>query len=115
MSRPPTAPQPIAVTVGRNVRTMRQWRGWTLRELEARTQQLGHHIDLSTLSLIENGHGPRGQHRPVTVDQLAVLARALGIAEQDLLLPGYQPAVAPVRSASARRPQTTPVAGPGGG
>ena len=61
-------------TARRRLRTLRQARGWTLDDLAARA-----HVGASTISRIETGQ------RRLAVDQLVVLARALGVTVDDLL------------------------------
>ena len=61
-------------TARRRLRTLRQARGWTLDDLAARA-----HVGASTISRIETGQ------RRLALDQLVVLARALGVPVDDLL------------------------------
>ena len=61
-------------TARRRLRTLRQARGWTLDDLAARS-----HVSASTISRIETGQ------RRLALDQLVVLARALGVSVDDLL------------------------------
>ena len=61
-------------TARRRLRVVRQARGWTLDDLAARS-----HLGASTISRIETGQ------RRLAVDQLATLARALGVTVDELL------------------------------
>ena len=61
-------------TARRRLRTLRQARGWTLDDLATRA-----HVGASTISRIETGQ------RRLALDQLATLARALGVTVDDLL------------------------------
>lgn len=73
---------PIARTLGKNVRTLRQERGLSLAELSERLGRIGRPIGLNVLSKIENvGRG-------VDVDDLVALAIALDVSPSRLLLPG---------------------------
>lgn len=61
-------------TARRRLRTLRRARGWTLDDLAAQA-----HVGASTISRIETGQ------RRLALDQLVTLARALGVAVDDLL------------------------------
>jgi transcriptional regulator with XRE-family HTH domain len=61
-------------TARRRLRTLRQARGWTLDDLAERS-----HLGASTISRIETGQ------RRLALDQLTVLARALGVPVDALL------------------------------
>jgi transcriptional regulator with XRE-family HTH domain len=67
-------PHDIEDTTRRRLRALRLARGWSLDELARRA-----HIGPSTISRIETGH------RRIALDQLVVLARALGTTVDDLL------------------------------
>jgi transcriptional regulator with XRE-family HTH domain len=99
---------PVARTVGDNIATLRALRGWTLRELEARTERAGHRLDRNCIREIELGHSRSGATRMVTVDQLMVLAAVFRVAPVQLLHPDLG---LPRGSASARGPQTMPETG----
>lgn len=101
MARPAATEQPVARIVGANLRALRDWHHLSLRELSHRTRQLGLLITTQVLSEIERSSLPDGTPRSVSVDQLVVLARVFRVPVVELMRPGYQPAVMPVRSASA--------------
>lgn len=65
---------------GRNVAEIRTSRGITVRELSARTEELGHRIAPSSISKIESGVGAADP------DQIIVLALALRTTPNRLLL-----------------------------
>ncbi len=69
--------------VARRVRQVRNDRGWSAQELAQRCATLGMiSLDRSTVTNIENGRRQR-----VGVDELLVLALALGVAPVHLLVP----------------------------
>lgn len=65
---------PVGMAVVRNVRRLRDRRGWSAQDLAGQTAQAGHHVPRSTLANLENG-----RRRVVTVDELAALAAALSV------------------------------------
>lgn len=120
---------PAAATVGENVSRLRTIAGLSQRELDRRTQEIGHRVPYSTLALIETGMNKTQTARMVTVDQLVVLAKALEVPVMRLLrepqcrqcwdappagfaCSACQASTPPTRSPSARGPQTTPKAAP---
>lgn len=68
-----TAGDALEETARRRLRMLRRSRGWTLDDLAERA-----HVGASTISRIETGQ------RRLAVDQMVVLARALGITVDDL-------------------------------
>lgn len=86
MTKPPTASQAIAASV----RKYRQMRGWSVRELSEKCSELGATtLTQASLTNIERGLTAREGRgsRAVTVDELFVLAAALGVPPAVLVLP----------------------------
>ena len=65
--------------VGLNVTLLRLARGQSANDLSRQCSRIGFELDRSAISRIESGT------RKITVDELAVLARALGHTEAELL------------------------------
>ena len=83
MDSEPTASDVIA----ERVRELRNHRKWTVRELAARCAAEGSNtLTTQALYKLEGQRDPAKRHpRPVTVDELLVLARALGVRVRTLL------------------------------
>lgn len=72
--------------IARRVREARKARGWSAQQLAERCADLGMpELDRSTIANIENGRRQR-----VGVDELLVLALALGVAPVHLLVPLHE-------------------------
>lgn len=69
-------------TVRRNIASLRDYRRLTLRQFAAELSTSARPLSYTTLSQIENGA------RRVDVDDLVVLAQALGVSPATLLMPG---------------------------
>lgn len=95
---------PVARVVGENVARLRAWYGWSLLQLQGKTERYGHRIGGNELAEMEHGVNRYGGPRMVTVDQLVVLARALRVTPADLMTPGYQPRAMCKPSTSTREP-----------
>lgn len=81
----------ISLTVGRNVRRLRERRRLSLRALAEIVVANGHHSDVSVINRIEIGTHRPGMYRRVTVDELVWLAEALGVQPQTLLTSMHEP------------------------
>lgn len=82
MSQPPTSPLgPAGNNVRRNVRRLREQRGWSYREMEERLSRAGRAIPVLNLSAIDAGE------RHVDVDDLVALAAVLNLSPEQLLEP----------------------------
>jgi transcriptional regulator with XRE-family HTH domain len=65
---------PAGMVVVRNVRRLRDRRGWSAQELSERARAAGVEVPRSVLANLENG-----RRRMVTVDEMAALASALKV------------------------------------
>ncbi len=66
---------------GAYIRTLREARGWSLRELAGKAE-----ISHTTVDNIEKGYDPRtGRNTNITLDTLTRLGRALSISTEQLL------------------------------
>lgn len=72
---------PAGNNVRRNIRRLREQRGWPYKELSERLTQVGHGIHTVELGWME-----AGEHR-VNVDDLVALAAALDVGVEELLQP----------------------------
>ncbi|TNE75517.1 MAG: XRE family transcriptional regulator [Gammaproteobacteria bacterium] len=77
------------MTPGNRHRRARKQNGLSLRELEARTDELGHKVSRNILSKIE-----RGEHKHLTAEQVQVICRALNMSADWWFLGDQQPAYA---------------------
>lgn len=73
-------PGPVCRIVARNVRDLRNARGWSARELSERCTAAGTSIERSVLANLENG-----RRASVTVDELDTLATVFGVLTHELL------------------------------
>ena len=67
--------------IGRDLRTLRKSRGWTLRNLSDEVNRHGHHIATMSLSRIEQGA------RDMRGPEIIALALAFGVSAAELLTP----------------------------
>jgi transcriptional regulator with XRE-family HTH domain len=88
-----------APNVGRNIRTLREQQGYSLRAL---AQRAG--LSTNAISLIE-----RGENSP-TVSSLHLLAKALGVSITDFFLDGAEQSIVVVRAAERLRSEGNGVA-----
>jgi transcriptional regulator with XRE-family HTH domain len=65
---------PVGMAVIRNVRRLRDRRGWTAQQLSERTGQVGYLVPRSVLANLESG-----RRHVVTVDELASFAAVLQV------------------------------------
>lgn len=77
------------MTPGNRHRRARKQNGLSLRQLEARTAELGHKVSRNILSKIE-----RDEYTNLTIDQVQVLCRALNMSADWWFLGDQQPAYA---------------------
>jgi transcriptional regulator with XRE-family HTH domain len=70
---------PISARLGANIRRYRRSRGMTLRRLSELLHDVGLELSVSGLSRLEHGD------RPVTVDELVLVADVLDLPPVDLL------------------------------
>lgn len=89
---------PNAPNVGRNIRSLREQQGYSLRALAERSG-----LSTNAISLIE-----RGENSP-TVSSLHLLARALDVSITDFFLDGHEQPVVFVRPADRLRSQANGV------
>jgi transcriptional regulator with XRE-family HTH domain len=98
-------------TVGRRVGEVRRDLGWSVEQLAERCAQAGApQLTVNALYVIESGRKEKAtgrRRRHVTVDELLLLAVALGVAPVDLLVPSTVADDAPVNVA----PEVTTTAG----
>lgn len=125
MGRRLNRPQPIARLVGTNIRQIRHRRALTMTQLSEATELLGFRVPRAGIGEMETGVNNRNTPRSITVDELAILARALRVPTTQLLTPPRcqrcwdvpLPEFTCERcgtsggSASARGPQNTPETG----
>ncbi|WP_068922178.1 helix-turn-helix domain-containing protein [Planobispora rosea] len=76
-----TALQPMA-DVRRNVRTLREARGWSREEMVARLAEAGHRLSVTQLQFIESG-----RRKVISVDEFYALAHVLGVPAHRLTQP----------------------------
>lgn len=81
---PTTWDAEITARIGREVRRIREDRGWSGQHISDRTAQLGHSVGRATISELENG-----KRRNIAVAELLVLAASLEVAPGLLLFPEY--------------------------
>lgn len=74
-------------TVGTTIRRLRLARGWSVAGMVPRTEAAGHRLNHGAIRSIELGYGSHGVLRSVSVDELVVLARVLGVQPAELLTP----------------------------
>lgn len=77
----------VSEVVGINVRAARLARGWGHDRLAHETKRRGYQIPATNLKEIERPRGDDGKKRKVFVDDLVLLALALGVAPLALLAP----------------------------
>ena len=75
-------PEAKSAVFARQVRRMREHRGWSQTELAQRLASIGHPIGQSRVSTIE---APGPEPRTVSIDQAAAFATALGVPLELLL------------------------------
>lgn len=78
---------PTTKTVARNVRRLRENQGLSAAKLAARTSELGYDIPREGIQKIEAAAEGRPGARHINADELTVLALALGVNPNALLLP----------------------------
>ncbi len=83
------------MTPGNRVRRARTQNGLTLRELEDKTEQLGHKVSRNILSKIE-----RDQYNSLSIPQITTLCLALSMSADWWFLGDKQPAYAIGRQAA---------------
>ena len=82
MNQPPRSPLgPAGNNVRRNIRRLREQRGWSYREVEERLARAGRTIPILNLSAIDAGE------RNVDVDDLVALAAVFDLSVGELLQP----------------------------
>ena len=74
MAEQPAELGPVGMAVVRNVRRLRDRRGWTAMEFSDRTAATGFRVGRNVLANLETG-----RRRIVTVDELAAFAAALRV------------------------------------
>lgn len=77
------------MTPGNRHRRARKQNGFSLRQLEARTEQLGHKVPRNTLSKIE-----RDQYHNLSTEQVQIICLALSMSADWWFLGDSQPAYA---------------------
>lgn len=78
---------PTTKTVASNVRRLREGRGLSAPKLSAATKALGYEIPVEAIHKIEAAADGRPGARHINADELMVLAVALGVNPNALLLP----------------------------
>lgn len=78
---------PTTKTVASNVRRLREKQGLSVPKLSAQTEKLGYEIPVEAIRKIEAAADGRPGARHVNADELVVLALALGVNPNALLLP----------------------------
>lgn len=71
-----------AAQIGREIATTRKAKGWTAQRLSEECARVGYPIPRSTLANIETG-----RKRDLPVQELTVIARALGVSVVELVVP----------------------------
>lgn len=77
------------MTPGNRHRRARKQNGLSLRQLEERTQQLGHKVSRNILSKIE-----RDEYRTLSIEQITTVCQALNMSADWWFLGDQQPAYA---------------------
>lgn len=82
-------PRSVSAAVAQRIREARVARHMNRQDLVNACANNGHgHLTYAALSNIEGAASGAGRYRPITVDELAAVAEALGIPAVALLAPG---------------------------